>query len=61
MGDRLFKLVEPVLKKENILYLSTHEICPPNDPRYYDSTSHFIESKNKELATEMLNIIDHTN
>jgi len=60
MGDRLFELIEPVLKEENILFLSSHKIIPPNDPSYYDSSSHFIEKKNIELAQEMINLIKQT-
>jgi hypothetical protein len=57
MGDRLFKLLEPTLLSHNIPFLSSHDICPPNDPRYYLPDSHFIPSKNLELANEMIKII----
>ena len=57
MGDRLFRLLEPTLLYHNILFLSTHDICPPNDPRCYLPDSHFIPSKNLELANEMIKII----
>jgi len=57
MGDRLFKILEPILLSNNIPFLSTHYICPPNDPRYYLPDSHFIPSKNLELANEMIKII----
>jgi len=57
MGDRLFRLLEPTLLSNNIPFLSSHDICPPNDPRYYLPDSHFIPSKNLELANEMIKII----
>lgn len=57
MGDRLFELIEPVLSGNHIPCLSSHIIVPPNDPRYYDNTSHFIPSKNRDLAREMIKII----
>lgn len=57
MGDRLFKLLEPTLLSHNIPFLSSHDICPPNDPRLYLPDSHFIPSKNLELANEMIKII----
>lgn len=57
MGDRLYKLLEPTLSAYKILFLSTHEICPPNDPRNYLPDSHFIPSKNIELARAMTEII----
>ena len=57
MGDRLFKLLEPTLLSHNIPFLSSHDICPPNDPRFYMPDSHFIPSKNLELANEMIKII----
>lgn len=58
-GDRLFKIMKPVLDARNIPYLSTHVVCPPDDPRVYlVENSHFIPSKDTELATEMKRIID---
>jgi hypothetical protein len=58
-GDHLYKALEPVLETNNIPYLSTHIICPPNDPRLFLSmNSHFIPSKDIELAQEMIRIIE---
>jgi hypothetical protein len=57
MGDSLFRLLKPTLLSHNIPFLSTHEICPPNDPRFYLPDSHFIPSKNLELANAMIKII----
>lgn len=58
-GDDLYKALKPALEANNIPYLSTHIICPPNDPRLFLSmNSHFIPSKDIELAQEMIKIIE---
>jgi hypothetical protein len=57
MGDRLYRILEPTLLANNILFLSSHLICPPNDPRLFLPDSHFIPSKNIEMAKEMIRII----
>ena len=57
MGDHLFRLLEPTLSAHEILYLSSHEICPPDDPTLFETNSHFIPSKNILLAEEMMKII----
>jgi len=58
-GDHLFRALKPVLDGYKIPHLSTHIICPPDDPRVYLSkNSHFIPSKDMELAREMINIIE---
>lgn len=56
-GNRLYEILAPTLSSHNILFLSTHNICPPNDPRCYLPDSHFIPAKNLELAIEMMRII----
>jgi hypothetical protein len=57
-GDKLFRVLKPVLDAYKIPYLSTHIICPPDDPRVFLSeNSHFIPSKDLELAREMIKII----
>ena len=57
MSDHLYRILKPTLSSHNIIFLSTHELCPPNDPRNYLPDSHFIPSKNMELARAMLQII----
>jgi hypothetical protein len=57
MGDHLFRILEPALSAQNVLFLSSHEICPPNDPRNYLPDSHFVPSKNLELARAMVRIV----
>jgi hypothetical protein len=57
MGDHLYRILEPALSAQKILFLSSHEICPPNDPHNYLPDSHFVPSKNLELAKAMIKII----
>ncbi len=58
-GDHLFRVLKPVLDAHEIPHLSTHIICPPDDPHVYLSeNSHFIPLKDMELAAEMIKIID---
>ena len=57
-SDHLYRAVQPVLDKYEIPYLSSHIICPPDDPKVYLGTnSHFTPEKDIELAKEMINII----
>jgi hypothetical protein len=58
-GDHLYRALKPVLEAHNIPFLSTHIICPPDDPRVFMvMNSHFIPSKDMELAREMIKIIE---
>lgn len=58
-GDKLFRVLRPVLEKNQVPYLSTHIICPPDDPRVFLSeNSHFTLEKDMELAKEMIKIIE---
>jgi len=58
-SDHLFRLLKPVLDAENIPYLSTHIICPPDNPLIFlPENTHFIPKKDKELAEEMIKIIE---
>jgi hypothetical protein len=58
-GDHLYRVLKPVLDAHNIPFLSTHIICPPDDPRLFlVRNSHFIPSKDVELAREMINILE---
>lgn len=57
-SDHLYKAVQPVLDKFKIPYLSSHIICPPDDPAaYLGINSHFTPEKDMELAKEMIKII----
>jgi len=58
-GDHLYRALKPVFEANDIPYLSTHVICPPDDPHMYlAENSHFIPSKDMELAAAMIKIID---
>lgn len=58
-GDHLFNALKPILESNKIPYLSTHIICPPDNPRLFlRVNSHFIPSKDMELAQEIIKIIE---
>jgi hypothetical protein len=57
MGDHLYRVLQPTLAAHKILFLSTHEVCPPNDPTLFEANSHFIPSKNILLAGAMMDLI----
>lgn len=58
-GDHLYRALKPVFEANGIPYLSTHVICPPDDPHVYlAENSHFIPSKDMELAAAMIKIIE---
>lgn len=57
-SDHLYRAVKPILDKYKICYLSSHIICPPDDPKVYLGTnSHFTPEKDIELAKEIIKII----
>jgi len=58
-GDHLFRILKPTIDESDIPYLSTHTICPPADPHIYlAENSHFIPSKDLELAGELIKIVN---
>lgn len=58
-SDHLYRAVQPVLDKYKIAYLSSHIICPPDNPKVYTgSNSHFKPEKDMELAGEIIKIIE---
>lgn len=58
-SDHLYRAVKSALVSDNIPFLSTHTICPPDDPTVYTGVnSHFIPSKDRELAREVIKIIE---
>jgi hypothetical protein len=57
-ADHLYRTMKPVLEANDIPFLSTHIICPPDDPTVFTGVnSHFIPSKDAELAKELIKII----
>jgi len=57
-SDFLYQALGPVLRADNIPYLSSHTIVPPNDPRGYLPDTHFTEKFDDKLATALVDIID---
>ncbi len=57
--DHLFSMLKPALDADHIPYLSTHIICPPDDPKIFlPVNTHFIPEKDVELAQEIIKIIE---
>jgi hypothetical protein len=56
-SDFLFQALRPVLEKDNIPYLSSHTIVPPDDPRGYLPDSHFTDEVDDRLAAALEKII----
>ena len=56
-GDHLFALLRPVLEREAVACLSSHEICPPSDQGCYQPDSHFVPEKDREMAEAMSRIV----
>jgi len=57
-GDYLYRALKPVLEGEKIPFLSSHIICPPDDPRSFLGDGHFVPEKDNELAKEMISLIE---
>jgi hypothetical protein len=57
-GDDLYRAVKPALEAHQIPHLSSHAIVPPDDPSLFLPDSHFLPSKDKELAIEAVRLID---
>ena len=56
-SDHAYRLLEPVLRANGIASLSSHQICPPNDPRYYLPDSHFEPETNLKIARAMVELV----
>jgi len=57
MGDHLYRILEPTLRTQKVLYVSSHGLCPPDDPTLFEAISHFIPSKNILLAQAVMDLI----
>jgi hypothetical protein len=58
-SDHLYRALQPALDEYKIQHLSSHIICPPDDPRVYlGINSHFTPEKDTELAKAMIKIIE---
>lgn len=60
-GDTLFRVLLPVLEAREIPYLSTHVICPPDDPAAFQpgADGHFADAKEIELAGALVSVLEH--
>jgi hypothetical protein len=56
-GDSLFRLLEPLMVKEKIEYLSTHNIAHPGDPRNFIADGHFTKAANIKIASNLRSLI----
>jgi hypothetical protein len=56
-SDHLFRLLESTLSANRIAFLSSHIICPPNDPQTFLPDHHFVPELNLELARAMTRLI----
>ena len=60
-SDYLFQALRPALEKDNVPYLSSHQVVSPDDPRAYLPDSHFTDEVDDRLARALIAIIkSHT-
>ena len=57
-SDHLFKILQVTLEKENIPYVSTHNIVPANNLKNFLGDGHFTKEANSKIASEVLKIIN---
>jgi len=58
--DHLFKILEETLKKEQIPYVSTHNIVPVTNLKNFMGDGHFTKEANAKIAPEVLKIINQS-
>jgi hypothetical protein len=58
--DHLFKILEETLKKEQIPYVSTHNIVPGTNLNNFMGDGHFTKEANAKIAPEVLKIINQS-
>lgn len=58
--DHLFKILEETLKKEQIPYVSTHNIVPGTNLKNFMGDGHFTKEANAKIAPEVLKIINQS-
>jgi hypothetical protein len=57
-SDYMFRALKPVLEEDNILYVSSHTIVSPDDPRGYLPDSHFTDEVDDKLARALEKTIE---
>jgi len=56
--DHLYRLLEPMLREENLPYVSTHDICPSTDVGNLAADgAHFNHEANRRVARAVLDLI----
>jgi hypothetical protein len=60
-SDYLFQALEPVLRQDNIPYVSSHTVAPPDDPRSYLPDSHFTDEVDDKLAKALDEVVQSAN
>lgn len=56
-GDHVERILEPVLKRDAIPFLSTHSICPDTDPRNFIADGHFAPAANARIGQALREVI----
>jgi hypothetical protein len=56
-SDHLYRLLKPKLEKDAIPYVSSHELCPTDDPTNFVPDGHFTEAANERIAESILKIV----
>jgi hypothetical protein len=56
-SDHLFAALADVLAADDIPYVSTHAICPANDPSNYIGDGHFTEEANGRIARALADLL----
>ncbi len=55
--DHLERILEAVLNRDAISFVSTHAICPDTDPRNFVADGHFTQEANKRIGKALLDVI----
>jgi hypothetical protein len=56
-NDSLFRLLEPLMAKENIEFISTHTIASSTDPRNFIADGHFTKEANIKIASSLRSLM----
>lgn len=56
-GTDLFDLLEPILTQEQIPYVSSHTIAPPDDPRGFMADGHLTPEKDAEVGEAIVDLV----
>jgi hypothetical protein len=59
-SDYLFRALQPALEADHVLYVSSHTIVSPNDPRGYLPDSHFTDAIDEKLAHALEQVVQNS-